>query len=159
MIKDILLKQGIEKGVLLSRCYNERQDIQLKPKFKLAYRIKLITGPRRSGKTVLALRLLKDRFFAYLNFDDDLLIKHFDEDVVMEGLNEVYPNFQYILLREIQHLHGWEIWVDNILNNSDIKLVITGSDTGLLSGKMTYRMGTSFAKRFHQIVVFPYSFK
>lgn len=36
--------------------------------------IKVIIGPRRAGKSVFALQMLKDTNFAYLNFDDERLL-------------------------------------------------------------------------------------
>ncbi|PIV19146.1 MAG: ATPase, partial [Flavobacteriales bacterium CG03_land_8_20_14_0_80_35_15] len=97
--------------------------------------IKLITGPRRAGKSVIAVQMLKNMNFAYLNFDDDLLLKHFDEDAVMQGLNDVYKGFTYLLLDEIQNLPDWEMWI-NKLYRRGINLVITGSNSKLLSHEM-----------------------
>jgi hypothetical protein len=41
----------------------------------------------------LVLQLLKEKSFAYLNFDDDLLLKNFDEDLLIQALYEIYPDF------------------------------------------------------------------
>jgi len=152
MLKHTLLQQREERDELVSRGYIIRLDVSAKAEYLESGLIKLITGPRRSGKSVLALQLLHGQTFAYLNFDDDLLLKEFDEDAVVEGLYEVYPNFQFLLLDEIQNLLDWELWV-NKLYRRGFNLVVTGSNARLLSREM----GTSLTGRYIQIAVFPFS--
>lgn len=153
MIKKILYQQQEERDSLLNHVYVERIDVKLKAEYLSTSLIKLITGPRRAGKSVLSLQLLKNKNFAYLNFDDDLLLKHFDENVVVQNLNEVYPNYQYLFLDEIQNLPNWELWV-NKLHRRGTNLIITGSNAKLLS----HEMATSLTGRYLQITVFPFSF-
>jgi len=153
MIRKILSQQLEERDNLLNQPYIERIDIGLKKEYLITGLIKLITGPRRAGKSVLALQLLKDENFAYLNFDDDLLLKHFDEDAVIQTLNEVYPDYRFLLLDEIQNLPGWELWVNKMYRRGT-NLIITGSNARLLS----HEMATSLTGRYLQISVFPFSF-
>jgi hypothetical protein len=153
MIKKILNQQLEERDNLLNQPYIERIDISLKTDYLSSGLIKLITGPRRAGKSVLALQLLKDENFAYLNFDDDLLLKHFNEDAVIQTLNEVYPGYRYLLLDEIQNLPGWELWVNKMYRRGT-NLIVTGSNARLLS----HEMATSLTGRYLQISVFPFSF-
>jgi len=75
MIRNILNQQKEERNVLLKQAYIPRIDDVAKADFLKTTLIKLITGPRRAGKSVLALQLLEDQNFAYLNFDDDLLYR------------------------------------------------------------------------------------
>lgn len=138
---------------MLSRDYIKRIDVSPKAEYLSTGLIKLITGPRRAGKSVLSLQLLKNENFAYLNFDDDLLLKHFNENAVIQSLNEVYPGYRYLLLDEIQNLPDWELWV-NKLYRRGINLIITGSNARLLSREMA----TSLTGRYIQIEVFPFSF-
>ena len=112
MLRNIIYQQKEERNVLLQQTYISRIEDAAIAEFLNTSLIKLISGPRRSGKSVLALQLLKNQNFAYLNFDDDLLLKHFDEDAAMQGLNDVYHGFTYLLLDEIQNLPGWELWVN-----------------------------------------------
>jgi len=153
MIKSTLLQQREERDALLGRGYIDRLDVPAKSEYLESSLIKLITGPRRSGKSVLALQLLHGQPFAYLNFDDDLLLKEFEEDAIIEGLFEVYPNFKYLLLDEIQNLPDWELWV-NKLYRRGFNLVVTGSNARMLSREMA----TSLTGRYLQIAVFPFSF-
>lgn len=153
MIKNIIYQQYEERNILLNRDYIQRIDVSAKEEYLSTVLIKLITGPRRAGKSVLSLQLLKNKNFAYLNFDDDLLLKHFDENAVIQSLNEVYPDYRYLLLDEIQNLQGWELWV-NKLYRRGVNLLITGSNARLLSREMA----TSLTGRYVQIEVFPFSF-
>lgn len=153
MVKNIINQQKEERDMLLGLSYIQRigdDDLKI---WLGASLIKLITGPRRSGKSVLALQLLQDQHFAYLNFDDDLLLKNFNEDEVIQALREIYGNFTHLLLDEIQNLPGWELWV-NKLYRRGVNLVITGSNAKLLS----HEMASSLTGRFLQISVFPFSF-
>src|SRR5665647_574527 len=108
MIRNILHQQREERDILLQQAYINRIEDAAIADFLNTTLIKLISGPRRAGKSVIALQLLESQNFAYLNFDDDLLLKHFDEDAVIQALNDVYKDFTYLLLDEIQNLSGWE---------------------------------------------------
>ncbi|TAL80825.1 MAG: ATP-binding protein [Bacteroidetes bacterium] len=153
MINSIIYQQHEEREGLLKLDYIKRIDVPAKAEYLSTGLIKLITGPRRSGKSVLSLQLLKEENFAYLNFDDDLLLKHFDENEVIQSLNEVYPGYKYLLLDEIQNLPDWELWV-NKLYRRGVNLIVTGSNARLLSREMA----TSLTGRYLQIEVFPFSF-
>jgi len=153
MINNIIYQQYEERNDLLKHTYIERIDVSAKEEYLSTGLIKLITGPRRSGKSVLSLQLLKDENFAYLNFDDDLLLKYFDENAVIQSLNEVYPGYRYLFLDEIQNLTNWELWV-NKLYRRGVNLIVTGSNAKLLSREMA----TSLTGRYVQIEVFPFSF-
>ena len=76
--------------------------------------IKLITGPRRVGKSTQALLMLRDKNFAYLNFDNYQLLETWDADLVMRMLDDVYAGYEYILLDEIQNLDAWDLWVSEL---------------------------------------------
>jgi hypothetical protein len=153
MIKNVIYQQFEERNILLGRDYVQRQDVRTKSEFLSTGLIKLITGPRRAGKSVFSLQLLKNENFAYLNFDDDQLLRHFDEDAVIKSLHEIYPGYKYLLLDEIQNLPGWELWI-NKLNRRGANLLITGSNAKLLSGEMA----ASLTGRFVRIEVLPFSF-
>ena len=153
MVKQIVLQQKEERDTLLERSYQKRVTAENTNDFLASSLIKLITGPRRAGKSVFALLLLKSTNFAYLNFDDDLLLKNFDENAVLQALFEVYPNFEYLLLDEIQNLPDWELWVGKLYRRG-VNLIITGSNSRLLSNEMA----TVLTGRFIQINILPFSF-
>jgi len=153
MIRSILQQQREERDFLLQQAYIFRIEDIAKAEFLNTALIKLITGPRRAGKSVMALQILKNTNFAYLNFDDDMLLKFFDEDAVIQGMHDVYNGFNYLLLDEIQNLPDWELWVSKLYRRG-INLIITGSNSKLLS----HEMASSLTGRYLQITVLPFSF-
>lgn len=153
MIKNILYQQLEERNLLLKKAYIVRMDDAVKAAYLSTTLIKLISGPRRAGKSVMALQLLENQNFAYLNFDDDLLLKNFNEDTIIQVLNEVFPEYNYLLLDEIQNLPDWELWISKLYRRG-VNLVITGSNSKLLS----HEMATSLTGRYLQMTVLPFSF-
>ena len=153
MIRTVVLQQKEERNTLLQCAYVERVFVGETEDFLATNLIKLITGPRRAGKSVFALQLLKSKKFAYLNFDDDLLLKHFDENLVWQLLLEIYGDFDYLLLDEIQNLPEWEMWIAKLYRRGT-NLIITGSNSKLLSNEMA----TALTGRFIQITILPFSF-
>ncbi len=151
-MKSIVLSQRKERDRLLEKSYLQRDYQTEAEKFLASPLIKMITGPRRAGKSVLALLLLKGKNFAYLNFDDEQLLSKFNEDTVMQALAEVYPGFDYLLLDEIQNLDHWDMWVSKMYRRG-INLVITGSNAKLLSSEM----GTVLTGRYLELEILPFS--
>ena len=151
-MKNILLQQRQERDYLASKNYLKRQvefniDDYLKSNL-----IKVIIGPRRAGKSVFGLQMLQGMNYAYLNFDDNQLLKVFDESQIMQVLQEVYPGFQYLMLDEIQNLDGWERWVETLFRRG-INMVITGSNAKLLSSELS----SMLSGRYLQIEILPFS--
>ena len=151
-MKNIVLKQRAERDDLASRPYYTRKHIQDVAPYLEANVIKLITGPRRAGKSVYALQILSGKNYAYLNFDDTQLLGAFNEDAVMQALAEVYPGYEYLLLDEIQNLDSWDAWVSKLYRRG-VNLVITGSNANLLSSEMS----TLLTGRYVEIQILPFS--
>lgn len=153
-MRNIISNQKKERDMLLARPYITRQTKYDEQSLLSSKQIKLITGPRRSGKSTQALMLLKNRNFAYLNFDDGKLLNAWDEDLVTETLLQVYPGFEFLMLDEIQNLEGWDLWVSKLYRQG-INMVITGSNAKLLSSEMA----TLLTGRYLQIEMLPFSLK
>ena len=151
-MRNILLNQLKERNRLLSIPYIQREMSLDIPALLHSKQIKLITGPRRSGKSTQALLMLKDTNFAYLNFDDNALLSHWNEDLVMETLASVYPQYDYLMLDEVQNLDNWDLWVSKLYRNG-VNLVITGSNAKLLSSEMA----TALTGRYLQVEMYPFS--
>ncbi|MHB1709557.1 MAG: ATP-binding protein [Thermoplasmataceae archaeon] len=95
--------------------------------------IKVIIGPRRSGKTFLAMQtMVTFGDFGYANFDDETLVEVDDYNEIVSVLNTIYSNPRFLLLDEIQNLDKWELFV-NRLQRQGYNLLITGSNSNLLS--------------------------
>jgi len=151
-MRTIINNQKKERDLLMSRPYLTRHTQYDVEELLASKQIKLITGPRRTGKSTEALLMLKNKNFAYLNFDDGKLLNAWDDDLVWESLQLVYPNFDYLLLDEVQNLTGWDLWVSK-LYRLGINMVITGSNAKLLSSEMA----TLLTGRYIQIEMLPFS--
>ncbi|MEO0115885.1 MAG: ATP-binding protein [candidate division WOR-3 bacterium] len=153
MINDLILQYKREKEILLGKNYVMRDKLESARKFLDSDLIKVITGPRRAGKSVFAILLLKDKDFAYINFDDENLLKIENQDEIIKGIFEVYKKPQFILFDEIQNLKNWELFV-NKLQRRGYNLILTGSNARLLSKELA----TALTGRHFAIEVLPFSF-
>ena len=152
MNKNDLLRQKIELEKLLDKSFVTREQLPAGEKILESNLVKVVTGPRRAGKSVYCLELLKGKKFAYLNFDDKKMMGA-DEDEVFKILQEVYPEAKYYLFDEIQNLPGWELFV-NKLQRRDNNIILTGSNAKLLSGELA----THLTGRYLEIEILPFSF-
>lgn len=151
-MRTTIYNQKVERDQLLARGYQPRQTRYDGAELLNSPLIKLITGPRRVGKSVYALLLLRNRNFAYLNFDDGQLLDCWDEDLAMTILDDVYRGYEFILLDEVQNLPDWDIWVSKLYRRGK-NLVITGSNAKMLSSEMA----TVLTGRYLQIEMLPFS--
>ncbi len=145
--------QKTERDFLLSQDYIEREVLVEAKKSMDNQLIKVLMGPRRAGKSVLGLLMLKQTNFAYLNFDDEQLIRADNYNKLLEMCEVVYPGFEYLFLDEVQNLPKWELWVNKLLRRG-YKLVITGSNANLLGGELA----THLTGRYQRIEVWPMSY-
>ena len=151
-MKTIILNQRKERDELISRPYLTRRnslDIDL---LLSSHLIKLITGPRRVGKSTQALLMLRNKNFAYLNFDNQPLLNAWDANLVMRTLEDVYPGYEYLLLDEVQNLMGWDLWVSELYRQGK-NLVVTGSNAKMLSSEMA----TVLTGKYLQVEMLPFS--
>ena len=151
-MKTTILNQRAERDELLSRPYQKRHTQYDADELLQNPLIKLITGPRRVGKSVFALLMLQGKNFAYLNFDDNQLLEKWDEDLAMSALDNVYPDYDFMLLDEIQNLPDWDLWVSKLYRRGK-NLIITGSNAKMLSSEMA----TVLTGRYLQIEMLPFS--
>lgn len=151
-MKTIILNQRKERDELMSRPYLTRRSNQDTDLLLNSSLIKLITGPRRVGKSTQALLMLRDKNFAYLNFDNYSLLEAWDANLVMRMLDDVYPDYDYILLDEVQNLEAWDLWVSELYRMGK-NLVITGSNARMLSSEMT----TVLTGKYLQVEMLPFS--
>ncbi len=152
MIRDILLIQQRELEKRIAERYIER-DEELKEIGKDI--INVVIGPRRAGKSFFLIHKLKKAGrFGYVNFDDERLVGTSDYDEIINAVNTIYKNPDYLLFDEIQNLDKWELFV-NRLQRQGQKLFITGSNSNLLSRELS----THLTGRHLEIILFPFSFK
>ncbi len=151
-MKTIVLNQRMERDELLSRPYLTRRSALDTNALLDSHLIKLITGPRRVGKSTQALLMLRDKNFAYLNFDNQQLLDAWDANLVMRMLDDVYPGYDYLLLDEVQNLEAWDMWVSELFRHGK-NLVITGSNAKMLSSEMA----TVLTGKYVQVEMLPFS--
>lgn len=126
--------------------------------------IKVLTGVRRSGKTVL-LSQIQDYLLKIgrsksqiinISLESKKNKKFKDGDVLYEYLISACEKLNakaYIFLDEIQVVSGWEEVVSSLLVDIDCDVYITGSNSKLLSGELA----TLIAGRYIQIHVYPFT--
>ena len=151
-MKTTILNQRAERDELMARSYQTRITKYNADELLASPLIKLITGPRRVGKSVFALLMLRGKNFAYLNFDDNQLLERWDEAQALAVLDDVYTGYEYLLLDEVQNLPDWDLWVAKLYRRG-INLVITGSNAKMLSSEMA----TVLTGRYLQIEILPFS--
>ena len=126
--------------------------------------IKVLTGVRRSGKTVLLSQiqdyLLKNgrskSQIINISLESKKNKKFKDGDVLYEYLISACEKLNakaYIFLDEIQVVSGWEEVVSSLLVDIDCDIYITGSNSKLLSGELA----TLIPGRYIQIHVYPFT--
>lgn len=116
--------------------------------------VKVITGPRRAGKSTLAFQALAGKRFAYLNFEDDALHGEITSDELIEALEAVYGKTEFLFFDEIQNYPQWESFI-NKLHRRGHNLVITGSNSRLLSREL----GSALTGRHLSFELLPFSFE
>ncbi len=135
--------------------------------------IKVITGMRRSGKSVL-LEMIQDeiksggqsprisggqspRIFS-LNLDDDANKRFLEKGVLYNYVNDLLEKageeMVYLFFDEIHDVEEWETAVNSLRMRKNADIYITGSNSRLLSGELaTYLTG-----RYVEISITPFSF-
>ena len=150
---DIILQQKAERDEFLAKAFVPRRGTAGAAPNLATGLATVITGPRRAGKSIFAFLLLAGKDFAYLNFDDDALLRASRTGDLLHALFEVYPDAKWILFDEIQNLEGWELLVSKLLRRGR-RLVVTGSNARLL-GK---DLATALTGRHLPIEVLPFGF-
>lgn len=133
--------------------------------------IKVISGVRRSGKSVLLMQYMdyllsqkiKKKNIIYINFEsakwDYIKIYNdlYNEILKRIGIKKGEKNKErvYILLDEVQYVERWEKAVNAMLVDLNADIYITGSNAYLLSSEIT----TLIAGRIYTIDIYPFSFK
>jgi len=163
MIKESLLKQVlVEQKELLkpSPDYVERELLSKISSLNKLKHIVVITGHRRSGKSVFLSQIINKYYgldnIYYLNLDDERLasLSLKDMNTVMEIFTLLFGKKRVIFLDEIQNLEGWERFVSRLYNEG-YKIFVTGSNARLLSSELA----TFLTGRHIDIELYPFSFR
>ena len=130
--------------------------------------IKVLTGIRRSGKSVMLKLIMEElkqnkideKQFININFENLINIELTTADKLYEYILKKVSEIKkkcYIFLDEIQEVKDWEKCINSLRVNEeyDFDIYITGSNAKLLSGELS----TYLAGRYVEFVIYPFSFK
>ena len=128
--------------------------------------IKVITGIRRSGKSILLEQIqeeiknnnsIDNEHIIVINFEDLKYSKLNNSEKLNEYIiNKILDdNKYYVFLDEIQHVHDFEKVLASLKATQNISLFVTGSNSKLLSGKLA----TLLVGRCKEFKVMPFSFQ
>jgi len=154
MIREILIKQKREMEVLSQKPYIERSKTTQAEKYINSDLVKVVIGPRRSGKSVFTAHLFKDKSPAYVNFDEENLARLENYDELIKEIHAMYGENKCLLFDEIQNLPDWELFI-NRLHRAGYNILLTGSNAKLLSKELA----TSLTGRHIPVEILPFSFK
>jgi predicted AAA+ superfamily ATPase len=153
MLTETVLQHRVERDRLAALPLVPRSGLAEARKSLRTDLLKVITGPRRAGKSMFAFQLLAGAPFAYLNFDDEKLLAVADYDDLLSALAHVYPEAPFCLFDEVQNLPRWEPFV-NKLQRRGYNLVLTGSNARMLAGELA----TALTGRYVETEILPFSF-
>jgi len=127
--------------------------------------IKVLTGMRRSGKSVM-LELIQEELiangisssqFIMLNFEDmknlNLCTAQSLHKEISETVGEI-DGKAYLFFDEIQEVEEWEKCINSFRVEFDCDIYVTGSNAKLLSGELS----TYLAGRYVEFIIYPFSF-
>ena len=130
--------------------------------------IKVLTGIRRSGKSVMLKLIMEElkqngidkKQFININFENlinrELTTANKLHKYIFKRASEIKKKC-YIFLDEIQEVKDWEKCINSLRVNEEYNfdIYITGSNAKLLSGELS----TYLAGRYVEFVIYPFSFK
>lgn len=139
---------------------------KIKPFINEVELVKIITGVRRSGKSVL-LGLIQEKLHEMGVSPQQILSYNFEDfsfaslktaqalhDHIKQEIEKVGHRC-YLFLDEIQEVENWEGAINSLRVNSDVDIYVTGSNSRLLSSEFSTYLGG----RYVSIQVYPLSFK
>jgi len=153
LIWNVVKRQKIEFELLRGKKRVPRTQLKTLKKALPSSLIKVITGPRRAGKSTLAVQALGEKRCAYLNFEDEDFPQSADGDDLIAAMKSVYGDVDFYLFDEIQNLPRWEQFL-NRLHRLGYNLIVTGSNAKLLGEEL----GSALTGRHIAIELLPFSF-
>ena len=149
---------------------NFNKNIKERPEYNLTLSknlesetINIIKGIRRSGKSSICEKYIQDNYnnkdSLIINLEDPRLPVNMDSNMLMDMLQAYYEyispdNLKIAVIDEAQNADGWERFARYLVETKNIKCVVTGSSSKLLSDEYS----TLITGRHIDILVFPLSF-
>ena len=126
--------------------------------------VKVLTGLRRSGKSVM-LQLIQNEISSQGIPENNIISFNFENmstprtaEALHNKILETVSNIEgkiFLFFDEIQEVENWEKCINSLRVEFDCDIYITGSNAKLLSGELS----TYLAGRYVDFVIYPFSFK
>lgn len=157
-----------------SKVYDDfipRRALKKAKEFLKAKEVLALIGARRVGKSTLAKLLIKDLLeqgvkssnIFFINLEKPSFLPYKNDSSYLEKIYDEYlklanPNLNekiYFFIDEIQIFQNWQVFIKSKYENSNIKFVITGSNSSLL----TQNYATVLTGRVLKLNISTFSFK
>ena len=113
--------------------------------------VKILAGVRRCGKSTI-LEMIADELMQRGVSKENIIERRYNEIMYEDfSAKEMYADIKtvisdkgrcYLLLDELQEIKGWEKVINDLLENSDVDIYVTGSNSKLMSSEIsTYLTG------------------
>ena len=149
MIKDILNEQNRHWFNDLKN-YAKRDKLQTLIKYLPLKQIITITGIRRCGKSTLAKSAINyliqndtnPKNILFVNLEQPYFLEYKNDALFLEKIYEEYltlinPKGKiYVIFDEIQFFDNWQVYIKSKYEFSDIKYILTGSNSSMLSNEL-----------------------
>ena len=126
--------------------------------------IKVLTGLRRSGKSVM-LELVKNEIISLGVPDSNIISFNFENMNTTRSIEVLHRDIinrvadirgkVFIFFDEIQELENWEKCINSLRVELDCDIYITGSNAKLLSSELS----TYLSGRYIEFIIYPFSFR
>lgn len=129
--------------------------------------IKVITGIRRCGKSVILKQIMDElkankvssKQIIYINFESKEYSEIKDEDTFYSYVKKLITNNDkkhYLFFDELEKINGWERVVNSLKSDygENVSIFITGSNSNLLSGELA----THLSGRYVSFKIYPFTF-
>ncbi|WP_303834021.1 ATP-binding protein [Ruminococcus flavefaciens] len=108
--------------------------------------VKILAGVRRCGKSTI-LEMVADELMQRGVSKENIIERRYNEIMYEDfSAKEMYSDIKtaisdkgrcYLLLDELQEIKGWEKVINDLLENSDVDIYVTGSNSKLMSSEIS----------------------
>ena len=149
MLKNILVEQNFHWDNK-QKTYIKRERFEKLISYLPLKQIITITGIRRCGKSSLAKDAINyligngtdTKNILFVNLEDPYFLEFRHNPNYLENIYEAYlklfnPKGKiYVVFDEIQYFDQWQVYIKSKYESSDIKFIITGSNSSMLSNEL-----------------------
>lgn len=151
---------GWERGVVIFMIYRAEYIEKIISYLDTPF-VKILTGVRRCGKSIILKMLMeeilkrgvaKERIF-YYTFDS-LEYEGLSAQGLLQMIKEKMPaeGKTYLFLDEIQEIKSWEKVLNSLMNDYDMDIYVTGSNSRMMSSEIsTYLTGRYISFRIYTL--------